>query len=52
MLNKQIIAVTNFEPKQIGKIKSEVLILGLPDEKMNQLLASPDKKLINGIRLY
>ena len=52
MLNKQIIAVVNFEPKQIGKIKSEVLVLGLPDEKNEPLLVSPDKRLINGIKLY
>ena len=52
LLNKQIIAVVNFEPKQIGKIKSEVLVLGLPDENNEPLLVSPDKKLINGVKLY
>ena len=52
LLNKQIIAVVNFEPKQIGKIKSEVLVLGLPDENNEPLLVSPDKRLINGIKLY
>ena len=52
LINKQVIAVVNFEPKQIGKIFSEVLVLGLPDENNEPLLLSPDKKLINGVKLY
>ena len=42
----------NFEPKQIGKIKSEVLVLGFPDETNEPILLSPDIKLKNGVRLY
>ncbi len=52
LINKQVIAVVNFEPKQIGKIFSEVLVLGLPDENNEPILLSPKIKLKNGIRLY
>ncbi len=52
LLNKQVIAVINFKPKQIGKIISEVLVLGLPDENNQPILVSPLKKLKNGIKLY
>ena len=52
LINKQVIAVVNFEPKQIGKIFSEVLVLGLPDENNEPILLSPKIKLKNGIKLY
>tara|TARA_B100002052_G_scaffold30593_1_gene23705 strand:+ start:22 stop:366 length:345 start_codon:yes stop_codon:yes gene_type:complete len=52
LINKQVIAVVNFQPKQIGKIISEVLVLGLPDENNEPILLSPLKKLKNGIKLY
>ena len=52
LINKQVIAVVNFEPKQIGNIISEVLVLALPDENNEPILLSPPKKLENGIKLY
>ena len=52
LINKQVIAVVNFKPKQIGKILSEVLVLGLPDENNEPILLSPDKNLNNGVKLY
>ena len=52
LLNKQVVAVINFKPKQIGKIISEVLVLGLPDLNNEPILISPDKKLLNGVKLY
>ena len=52
LVNKQIIAVVNFEPKQIGNIISEVLVLGLPDKNNEPMLISPSKKMLNGIKLY
>ena len=52
LINKQVIAVVNFEPKQIGKIISEVLVLALPDENNEPILVLPSKKLLNGVRLY
>lgn len=52
LINKQVIAVVNFVPKQIGKIISEVLVLALPDENNEPILVLPSKKLLNGVRLY
>ena len=52
LINKQVIAVVNFEPKQIGNIISEVLVLALPDENNEPILLSPPQKLENGIKLY
>ena len=48
LINKQVIAVVNFPPKQIGKIVSEVLVLGLPDNDNEPILISPLQKLQNG----
>ena len=52
LINKQIAAVVNFKPKQIGNLISEVLVLGFPDENHKPILVSPDKKIKNGERLY
>lgn len=48
---RQIAAVVNFPPKQIGKFMSEVLILGFMDENQNVTLIGPDKKVPNGEKL-
>jgi len=52
LIDKQVSAVINFEPKQIGKIISEVLVLGFPDENHEPILFSPDKILKNGGKLF
>lgn len=52
LLNKQVIAVVNFEPKQIGKIISEVLVLGVPDLENEPVLLSPDKPVKNGGKVF
>ena len=52
LINKQVIAVVNFEPKQIGKIISEVLVLGVPDLENEPVLLSPDKQVNNGGKLF
>ena len=52
LLNKQIAAVTNFSPKQIGKFMSEVLVLGFPGENNEPILVTPDFKIKNGGRLF
>jgi tRNA-binding protein len=52
LLNKQIAAVINFPKKQIGNLTSDVLVLGFPDDDNEPVLVSPDKKLINGGKLY
>ncbi len=52
LLNKQVAAVVNFPPRQIGPIMSEVLTLGFPDEDGEVVLFSPDLKIPNGGRLF
>ena len=52
LLGKQIAAVLNFPKKQIGNLISEVLVLGFPDDNNEPILISPDKKLVNGGKLY
>jgi tRNA-binding protein len=52
LLGKQVIAVVNFPPKQIGKFMSEVLTLGLPDENGMVVLLEPTMKVPNGSKLF
>jgi tRNA-binding protein len=52
LIGKQVAAVVNFPPRQIGPIKSEVLVLGFADSEQNVVLFSPDKKVPNGSRLH
>ena len=52
LIHKQIAAVINLPPKQIGKVISEVLVLGFPDNQNEPILVSPDFKIKNGGRLY
>jgi tRNA-binding protein len=49
---RQVAAVVNFPPKQIGPLMSEVLVLGFPDDNNNVTLVTPDKTTPNGNRLY
>jgi tRNA-binding protein len=51
LLNKQVIAVVNFPPKQIGPFISECLITGFADETGAIVLAVPDKKVPDGGKL-
>jgi len=52
LLGRQVAAVVNFPPKQIGKFMSEVLVLGFPDAEGNVVLISPDQEVPVGGRLY
>jgi tRNA-binding protein len=52
LLGRQVAAVVNFPPRQIGKFKSEVLTLGFPDEDGEVVLFSPDRKVPDGARLF
>ncbi len=52
LLGKQVIAVVNFPPKQIGKFVSEVLTLGLPDENDLVVLTKPTRNVPNGSKLF
>jgi tRNA-binding protein len=52
LIGKQVICVANFAPKQIGNFMSEVLVTGFPDAEGNVVLASIDKKVSNGVKLF
>lgn len=49
---KQVIAVTNFPPRQIGPFMSEVLVLGLADADGEIVLLSPDRDVPEGGRMH
>ena len=51
LVGRQVMAVVNFPPRQIGPIRSEVLTLGFEDEDGAIVLASIDKPVPNGRRL-
>lgn len=51
LVGKQVVAVVNFPPKQIGPIMSECLVTGFHREDGSVVLAVPDKDLENGARL-
>ena len=51
LLNKQIVAVVNFPPKQIATFFSGCLVLGVYDENNNVVLLKPDKKVDNGLKI-
>ena len=52
LIGKQVLAVVNFPPRQIGPVRSEVLVLGLPDEDNQVVLIGPDKPVPIGGRMY
>ena len=52
LVGKQVMAVVNFPPRQIGKFMSEVLVLGLPDEKGEIVLIGHDGKVPLGGRMH
>lgn len=52
LIGKQVAAVLNFPPRQIGPMMSEVLTLGFPDEEGGVVLFSPDQKVPNGGKLF
>ena len=51
LLGRQVIAVVNFPPKQIGKYISEILITGFEDENKNIVLAQVERPVPNGAKL-
>jgi len=52
LVGRQVAAVVNFPPRQIGKFMSEVLTLGFPDSDGKVVLFAPDLKVPNGGRLF
>ncbi|WP_338609731.1 tRNA-binding protein [Pelagibacterium nitratireducens] len=51
LIGRQVMAVVNFPPRQIGPLKSEVLTLGFEDESGAIVLAAIDKPVPNGRKL-
>ncbi|WP_281826046.1 tRNA-binding protein [Jannaschia rubra] len=49
---RQILAVVNFPPRQIGSFMSEVLVLGLPDADGEVVLLAPDRDVPLGGRMH
>ncbi len=52
LMGKLVLGIVNFPPRQIGPAVSEVLTLGVPDDKGNCVLAVPDKDTEIGGKLY
>lgn len=52
LIGRQVAAVVNFPPKQIGAFMSEILVLGFSDEHGHVTLIAPDKPVPNGGRLH
>ncbi len=52
LVGRQVAAVVNFPPRQIGKFMSEVLTLGFPDADGEVVLFKPDQIVPNGARLF
>src|SRR6201996_924997 len=52
LIGRQVCAVVNFPPRQIGPFISEVLTLGMPDEDGTVVLVKPDFKVPNGGKLF
>jgi tRNA-binding protein len=52
LVGRLVMAVTNFPPRQIGPVMSEVLVLGVPDETGAVVLLAPDKDVPLGGRMF
>ncbi len=52
LVGRQVMAVVNFPPRQIGKFMSEVLVLGAPDAAGEVVLLRPDLSVENGARMF
>ncbi len=52
LIGRQVCAVVNFAPRQIGKFRSEVLTLGMPDAAGAVVLVRPDRAVPSGGRLF
>ena len=52
LIGRQVVAVINFPPRQIGKFMSEILVLGVPDSDGEVVLLNPGQDVPNGGRLF
>lgn len=52
LVGRQVLAVVNFPPRQIGRFMSEVLVLGVPDADGGIVLVGPDQAVPEGGRLH
>jgi tRNA-binding protein len=52
LVGRQVMAVVNFPPRQIGPVKSEVLVLGVPDENGAIVLLQPGQDVPLGGRMH
>ncbi len=52
LLGRQVLAVVNFPPRRIGPFSSEVLVLGIPDDRGAVVLLCPDTAVPNGGRMF
>ena len=52
LVGRQVLAVVNFPPRQIGKFMSEVLVLGLPDDEGAVVLAAVERQVPDGGKLF
>jgi len=52
LVGREVLAVVNFPPRQIGKFMSEVLVLGVPDAEGEVVLIGPDHEVPLGGKLY
>ena len=52
LVGRQVFAVVNFPPRQIGKFMSEVLTLGFPDEEGAVVLGAIERRVPDGGRLF
>ena len=52
LIGRQVLAVVNFPPRQIGPVRSEVLVLGVPDAAGEVVLIGPDHEVPLGGRLF
>ncbi len=52
LVGRQVAAVVNFPPKQIGPFRSEILVLGFPDAGGEVVMIEPNRPVPNGGRLF